>query len=147
MAVDAATKSGQLLLRDWSDIYFKNGGFDQNRVFASFLEVHDDSVRLGYPRTRFMGHMEWAIERDDLDELIEYEASYEQAVRQSPPSGDAVICIYQVGDWGGDLVMRTLRTHPLVIIGGALHENPFYAKPEEILIDLKQRRASREQCC
>lgn len=145
--VEAATKSGQLVLRDWADIYFKGGGFDQNRVFQSFLDVHNDSVRMGYPRTRFMGHMEWAAARDDLDELIEYEASYEQVVRQLPPSGDAVICIYQIGDWGGDLVMRTLRTHPLVIIGGALHENPFYAKPDEVLTELKQRRASRKPCC
>lgn len=145
--MDAVRKSGQFVLREWSDIYFKGGDFDQDRVFAAFSDMFNESVRLGYPRTRCMGHMEWAVARNDLDELIEYEASYEQAVSQSPPSGDAVICVYQIGDWGGDLVMRTLRTHPLVIIGGALHENPFYAKPKEILSELKHRRASRSQCC
>jgi hypothetical protein len=144
--VDAVRKSGQLLLRDWSDIFFKGGAFEQKRVFAAFSDVHTESMRLGYPRTRFIGHMEWAV-AGDRDELIEYEASFEQNVSQSPPNGDAVICVYRIENWGGDLVIRTLRTHPLVIVGGVLHENPFYIRPEEVLSDLRLRRAAHQRCC
>jgi hypothetical protein len=144
--VDAVVRSGQLLLRDWSDVFVKGGIFERDRVFAAFADVHNESIRLGYPRTRFLSHMEWAV-AGDRDELIEYEASYEQSVRQSPANGDAVICVYRVENWGGDLVMRTLRTHPLVIIGGVLHENPFYSRPEEVLADLALRRAARQECC
>jgi hypothetical protein len=32
-----------------------------------------------------------------------------------------------------------MRTHPQVIIGGALHENPFYVPPDEFLAELNRR--------
>jgi hypothetical protein len=144
--VNAVRKSGQLLLRDWSDIFFKGGAFEQKRVFAAFADVRTESIQLGYPRTRFIGHMEWAV-GGDRDELIEYEASFEQGVRQSPPNEDAVICVYRSENWGGDLIVRALRTHPLVIIGGVLHENPFYTKPEEVLSDLRRSRSIGQTCC
>jgi hypothetical protein len=32
-----------------------------------------------------------------------------------------------------------LRTHPLVIIGGVLQENPFFVPPDEFLRDLARR--------
>ena len=36
-----------------------------------------------------------------------------------------------------------LRTHPMVIIGGILQENPFFVDPEELLGELRQRAPSR----
>jgi hypothetical protein len=32
-----------------------------------------------------------------------------------------------------------LCTHPLVVIGGILQENPFYAEPDEFLRELRER--------
>jgi hypothetical protein len=32
-----------------------------------------------------------------------------------------------------------LRTHPVAVIGGVLHENPFYAHPEKFLTQLRGR--------
>jgi hypothetical protein len=36
--------------------------------------------------------------------------------------------------------MDILRTHPQVIIGGILQENPFYVPPGEFLAELRGRR-------
>ena len=33
-----------------------------------------------------------------------------------------------------------MRTHPMLIIGGILHENPFFVPPEEFLQELHTRR-------
>ena len=41
--------------------------------------------------------------------------------------------------------MDVLRTHPLVIIGGFLHENPFYVPPDEFLRELRARDESTPQ--
>jgi hypothetical protein len=38
------------------------------------------------------------------------------------------------------VVMDFLRTHPLVIMGGLLHENPFFVPPEAFLSELRRRR-------
>ena len=36
--------------------------------------------------------------------------------------------------------MDILRTHPMVIIGGILKENPFFVPPDEMLQELRQRK-------
>jgi hypothetical protein len=37
-----------------------------------------------------------------------------------------------------------LRTHPMVIIGGALQMNPFWVPPDEFLRELEARRTRRD---
>jgi hypothetical protein len=39
--------------------------------------------------------------------------------------------------------MDIVRTHPMVIIGGLLQENPFFVPPDKFLVELRQRRADR----
>jgi hypothetical protein len=36
--------------------------------------------------------------------------------------------------------MYALRTHPVVIIGGLLQENPFYVDPDAILREMREQR-------
>ena len=56
---------------------------------------------------------------------------------------DAVICVYDLAKFGGETVIDIMRTHPLVVIGGSLHQNPFFVPPEEFLSELRERRAAR----
>jgi hypothetical protein len=35
--------------------------------------------------------------------------------------------------------MDIMRTHPMVIIGGILQENPFFVPPDEMLRELRER--------
>ena len=37
-----------------------------------------------------------------------------------------MICTYDLRKFGASVVMDALRTHPVVIIGGLLQENPFF---------------------
>ena len=37
-------------------------------------------------------------------------------------------------------VVDVLRTHPMIIIGGILQENPFFMPPDEFLRELRERR-------
>ena len=45
--------------------------------------------------------------------------------------------------WRG-VVVDVMRTHPMVIIGGILHENPFFVPPNEFLRELRERRALQQ---
>ncbi|MEX2281491.1 MAG: hypothetical protein WEE89_03270 [Gemmatimonadota bacterium] len=38
--------------------------------------------------------------------------------------------------------MDILRTHPMVIMGGVLQENPFWVPPDEFLRELRARAES-----
>jgi len=33
-----------------------------------------------------------------------------------------------------------MRTHPMIVIGGMLQENPFFVPPDEFLRELRERR-------
>jgi hypothetical protein len=37
-----------------------------------------------------------------------------------------------------------MRTHPMIIIGGILQENPFFVPPDEFLRELRERHATRK---
>ena len=41
--------------------------------------------------------------------------------------------------FGANVVMDILRTHPMVIVGGILQENPFFVPPDEFLRELRER--------
>jgi hypothetical protein len=40
--------------------------------------------------------------------------------------------------------MDILRTHPQVIVGGILQENPFYVPPEQFLAELQARKVAMQ---
>ena len=40
-------------------------------------------------------------------------------------------------------MVDVMRTHPLVVIGDILQENPFFVPPDEFLRELRQRNVGR----
>ena len=40
-------------------------------------------------------------------------------------------------------MMDALRTHPVVIIGGLVQQNPFFVSPDELLLEIQERRERR----
>jgi MEDS: MEthanogen/methylotroph, DcmR Sensory domain len=53
---------------------------------------------------------------------------------------DAVICVYDLAKFGGETVVDIMRTHPMIIIGGILQQNPFFVPPGQFLRELRDRR-------
>ena len=71
---DAAEKDGQLALCNWEDAYLREGRFDQDRMLALIEEVLEGGKQQGFPLTRLVAHMEWALEdRPGVNDLVEYE--------------------------------------------------------------------------
>ena len=56
---------------------------------------------------------------------------------------DWVICSYNLIKFGASVMMDALRTHPVVIIGGLLQKNPFFVPPDELLLEIQERRERR----
>jgi hypothetical protein len=85
--------------------------------------------------------MDWAAQdQSHVDDVIEFEARVNDVWLRHE---DAVICTYHLGQFSGEEVMDIMRTHPMVILGGMLHQNPFYIPPGEFLQEFRQRRALR----
>jgi MEDS: MEthanogen/methylotroph, DcmR Sensory domain len=83
--VEAAEKHGQFELRHWADAYLRDGHFDQDRMLALIQEVLERGRQQGFPLTRLVAHMEWALEdRPGVDDLVEYETRLNYILPQYP---------------------------------------------------------------
>jgi hypothetical protein len=71
---DQAQRSGQLEVKRWEEAYLRQGHFDQDAMLALIEEVLQSGPRQGFPLTRLVAHMEWALEdRPGVNDLVEYE--------------------------------------------------------------------------
>ena len=141
MDAAAAEQSGQLEVRINADVYLPDGRFDPDRMIAVFEQLASGNARGAYPLSRICCRMDWAVEdRSHVDDVIEFESRVNDVWRRHD---DAVICTYHLAKFGGDTVIDIMRTHPMIIIGGMLQQNPFFVPPEEFLREIRGRRASR----
>lgn len=88
IAVEECERAGQLEIRRWEDAYLRDGRFDQNRMLALIEEVLQGGKAAGYPLTRLVANMEWALEdRPGVDDIVEYETRLNYVL---PKYNDAV---------------------------------------------------------
>lgn len=131
---------GQFDLMTWDDAYLKDGQFSPDVMLDIMDAVIGASAAAGYPRTRIVGHMEWALaDRPGVNLLLEYEARVTDVLahHRSP-----AVCVYDLTRFSADVMVDVLRTHPWVIIGGVLRENPFFVPPQQFLQELIDRRTT-----
>src|SRR6266481_1438363 len=135
---EQAIGTGQLELRRWQDAYLRGNRFDQDAMLALLEEVIQSGAASGYPLTRLVAHMEWALlDKPGVDDLVEYETRLNYVL---PKYADPVICTYDLSKFSASVVMDIMRTHPVVIIGEVLQENPFFVPPDQFLLELRERR-------
>jgi DcmR-like sensory protein len=136
----AAERTGQFEIRTNTDVYLSDGRFDHHRMLQVFERLAGDKNH-AFPRSRIVCRMDWAGDRrTHVDELIEFESRVNDLWTRHD---DMVICTYHLSRFDGDTVIDVMRTHPVVIIGGILQQNPFYVPPQQFLLELRDRRSSR----
>jgi len=139
--VAGAEYAGRFQLCSWQDAYLRDGRFEQDRMLAFLQEALESGRKQGFAMTRLVAHMEWATgDSPGVEDLVEYETRINH---MWPRHEDAVICVYDLARFRADIVMDILRTHPVVLIGGILQENPFFVPPDDFLRELRERRARR----
>jgi hypothetical protein len=137
--VAEAFESGQLEVHPWQDGPLQADTFDQDVWFEGFEGVLRSGPASGYAPTRFLAQMEWALaDLPGIEDMIEFETRVNYVV---PKYEDVVICAYDLSKFGARTVVYALRTHPVVIVGGLLQENPFYVDPGQLLLELREQRS------
>jgi hypothetical protein len=136
--VDKAERDGQLEIRSWEGAYLRGARFDQNAMLALIEEVLNEGRANGFSKTRLWANMEWAVEDlPGVHDIVEYETRLNKFL---PDYDDVVVCTYDLNKFSAPVVMDIMRTHPQVIIGGMVQENPFYVPPDEFLAELAGRK-------
>jgi hypothetical protein len=140
--VQEMVDTGQLDVVPWTDAYVRDHRFDQDAMLATVEKLLQSGAAAGYPLTRLVGHhMDWLfLDKPATYNLVEYEARLNHVLSKH---NDPVICNYNPSKFGATVAMDIMRTHPLVIIGGLLRENPFFVPPEQFLDEMRERRLAR----
>jgi hypothetical protein len=135
--VNALERSHQLEVASPDQTYLRGGAFSQEAMLATMQEAIKAGQTLGFPLTRFIAHAETVLQdRSKTDEWLEYEIRLNDVL---PRFNDVAICTYDANLLDGTLLVDILRTHPVVIIGGRLYENPFFSPPADFLPQIVER--------
>ena len=123
----------------WNDAHLKGGSFDQDRMMGALDDMIRDHAATGRPPMRLVGQMGWVFSSPPgIEQLVAYEASVNEVLNRGKTP---TVCVYDVRRLSGALVFDLLRAHPLTVMNGVLHENPFYTPADQMLRELRQRRA------
>jgi hypothetical protein len=138
---DELVADGRLTLLTFEDSYLKDGCFCADRVLGMIEEALAGAKRDGFPALRAFGEMHWALSGlPGTEQLIEYETR----VNYLAPQFEApLVCVYDVAKFSGRVVMDILSTHPKVILGGQIFENPYYMETDVFLKYLADRKTIR----
>jgi len=130
IAVDGYLASTQLQL--WSSIgtYIQDGMFSPDRMIE-FWEAHvaPTAAEGRFDFVRVFGEMCWSLrEIGGSDELAAYESEINDFAPKYP---QVILCLYDLDVFGGGIVVDLLATHPKLLMGGMIIDNPHYLSPSE----------------
>ena len=138
--IDRYLQSGALIIADKRETYLNHGRFDPDLwIRFLFRATHEEGAGKFSGVRTLLGEMTWAIGEDTApDSLIEYEAKLNNYVRNHDVR---VLCQYNQNRFSPELILDIIRTHPVVVYGGIICQNPYYVPADELL---KPNQASRE---
>jgi hypothetical protein len=135
--VKSLEEKGQLEILGWDSTYLVDGAFNQEKMLAMIDWVLTDSRKRGFPRTRFYGSMVWAVENQlSLKDFLCFEARVNDVISKHE---DPVACGYDLTRFDGPTIVDAMRTHPTLVIGDVIQQNPFYIQPDEMIAEVRGR--------
>jgi hypothetical protein len=127
--VERSMESSQLDLRASTDAYLRSGRFSTGEMMAFWEESISGAVPGAFRFARSVGEMTWALKDfPGVDELVGYESELNRFLPLHP---QVILCLYDLERFGGGIIIDMLRTHPKLLLGGMLIENPHYLSPDE----------------
>jgi hypothetical protein len=129
----SALAQRQLELFTAAETYLRTRPFTTGGILDFWKETLSAAAAEGnYPFWRLTGEMPWALHDlpDEREEFFRYEAELNRFAPQYP---QAIVCLYDLGHFGGGILLDLLRTHPKLVVSGQLLENPYYLPPDQYL--------------
>jgi hypothetical protein len=123
----------QLELFTADQSYLRSRPFTTEGIMRFWRDTLADAATDGdYAFSRLAGEMPWALHDlpDEREEFFRYESELNRFAPQYP---QAIVCLYDLGHFGGGILLDLLRTHPKLVVSGQLVENPYYLPPDQYL--------------
>jgi hypothetical protein len=120
--LEVKTSSEQLLSQDV---------FDPMEILEFWDNTVNSALDSGFDFVRLSAEAAWWMpQMPGMDDLFRYESELN---RFTPKHPQAVLCLYDLSQYGESIIIDLLKTHPLVLLSGIPIENPYYLTPDEYL--------------
>ncbi len=97
--VAATEQTGQLEVRGWEQAHLRPGWFDQHAMLALAEDVLTDSKRRGFPFTRWVANMGWALGgHKGVEDLVEYCTRLNAVTDRHEAT---IVCTYDLAQFSG----------------------------------------------
>jgi hypothetical protein len=113
------------------DVYLRSGSFSPSEIIGAWKAAVSEAMYDG--RFEVVRAIEtWSCQDVDppMRELLALESEMN---RYLPLYPQVVVCLYDLERFGGGVVVDLLKTHPRILMGGMVLENPYCLTPDELL--------------
>ena len=115
------------------ELYHPHGFFSAYDMLKAHNNIWDENLHTGMRNVRGTAEMGWALEKiPGIEDLMAYESLLNTFIWGK---NWISICLYDVNRFSGSIIMKVLQTHPFVITGGGIFENPYFVRPEKWLAE------------
>lgn len=111
----------------------EDGTFDARRLVDKLIDLVAMLKKNGVRHLRSMGSMSWLPEAATPQDGIYLCAKINEIFHDGPISG---LCIWDSRQFGGDVIVQAMRTHPKMWVKGEVILNPLYKQPAEVLAEM-----------
>lgn len=129
--IDVGGSEGLLFMTD-RDPLLANGGteFDPDHLLDAIRGLFMATVEAGYNGLRLSADVPW-LTRDvpGGERAMEFESKADDLVNV-PGVPLLAICQYRLGDLDPEDSLAILERHPLTLVGGRVHQNKTYRRPD-----------------
>ncbi len=128
--VEEYLESQQLEIQDSSETYLSSGRFEPSEMLSYWDRTMGGVIAGGqYAFARAVGEMPVPLRnREGIDSFVAYESELNRLMPRYP---QVIVCMYDLLVYGGGIVVDLLRTHPKILLGGMVLDNPHYLAPED----------------
>lgn len=127
-----SVETGQLELGTPAEAYLRTGTFSPDDMLSYWQDAVTEARGAdGTGMLRAAGEMPSALDHPDGRlEFFRYEARVTGFAADLPA---VFCCLYDLQRFGAEVVIDSLRTHPMVAVDGVLHDNPYFIDPGAFL--------------
>jgi MEDS: MEthanogen/methylotroph, DcmR Sensory domain len=129
--VQGYVASEQLEMHTANEAYLRTPPFTTEAMLAYWESTVGAAVTSGsYGFARVTGEMPWEMRTlPGRTEFFRYEGALN---RFAPRYPQVILCLYDLQRFGGGFLVDLLRTHPKLLMGGLVLENPHYRAPDDL---------------
>jgi hypothetical protein len=121
----------QLVVMRAAHVFCRSGKFSANETIAFWKVALSEAMYDN--RFEMVRAVDTWSQHDVVVDPEEHLLLESQMNRVIPLYRQVVLCLYDLEQFGSALIFNLLRTHPLLLLGGLLLENPYYMTADELM--------------